>query len=101
MTREDFNEIIELPLEFIGRGSAKGFTFKQVYHKDGWYAYQVNDNWYEVFKETIKRKMSVVDGKFIHSKEIGYVAYPSDSDFGKWAWNVVSMKDVLDTIEEK
>lgn len=41
MKRSDFNTIIELPIEFDGRGSTKGFKFKQVYHNNGWYIYEV------------------------------------------------------------
>ena len=53
MKRSDFNTIIELPIEFDGRGSTKGFKFKQVYHNNGWYIYEVKGEYYEVFKEKI------------------------------------------------
>lgn len=60
MKRSDFNTIIELPIEFDGRGSTKGFKFKQVYHNNGWYIYEVKGEYYEVFKEKLSKQWNMI-----------------------------------------
>lgn len=102
MTRDDFKIIEELRKDFVSyKKEIFKFKFHQVYHKDGWYIYQVNDNWFEVFKETIANKLMKVNGELTHSDEIGKVRYPSGNDFGFWAWNVVTMEDALAIIAKK
>lgn len=40
MKREDFKEVIELPKEFIGKGSVGGAKFSQCFCGDGYYIYK-------------------------------------------------------------
>ena len=63
MTRDDFNTVEELRKDFVSyKKEIFCFKFHQVYHNDGWYIYQVNDNWFEVFKENICKKLIVTNG---------------------------------------
>ena len=71
MTRDDFKTIEELRKDFVSyKKEVFKFKFHQVYHKDGWYIYQVNDNWFEVFKETIA-KPNVTLAEAIENIDIG------------------------------
>ena len=102
MTRDDFKTVEELRKDFVSyKKEIFGFKFHQVYHKDGWYIYKVNDNWFEVFKENICKKLIVVNGNMTSSDDNGKVRYPSGNDFGICAWNVVTIDDALAIIEKK
>lgn len=106
MKRDDFKEIIELPTNFDGSGSTKGFKFEQVYHINGWYIYQVRKPntktmHYEIFKEHIQGELSIVDGKFVPSKDIGKVQYPCDESFGLWAWTCPTIERCMEHIIKK
>jgi hypothetical protein len=65
-----------LALQFIGRGSVRGFEFKQLKASNNGYLYEVNAFGvihYEVFeiRENIR---------------FGNISYPTGEAFGKWAW---------------
>lgn len=96
MKREDFKEVIELPKEFIGKGSVGGAKFSQCFCGDGYYIYKKQlkaengfpNTKYEVFLERVSKALNVVDGKFIQN----------DEAFGIWAWdcsNIDSIKRIL------
>lgn len=106
MKREDFKDVIELPKEFIGKGSVCGAKFSQCFCGDGYYIYKkqlraengFENTKYEVFFERVSKSYTVVDGKFITNDEIGKVQYPNDEAFGIWAWdcsNIASIKRIL------
>lgn len=99
MKRSDFNTIIELPLEFIGRASTNGFTFRQVYHSNGWYIYEVKGAYYEVFKEKIVQAMEYDNG-WKEIEGVGKVVYPSDEDFGNFAWTYRNYEKALKITEK-
>lgn len=99
MKRSDFNTIIELPLEFTGRASTKGFTFRQVYHSNGWYIYEVKGAYYEVFKEKIVQAMEYDNG-WKEIEGVGKVVYPSDEDFGNFAWTYRNYEKALKRTEK-
>ena len=84
MKRGDFKEIIELPKEFIGKGSVGGslFKFKFVRTVGNKIVYKVNDSYYEVFNEVIRPKYTYKDGSYQIVKGIGRVCYPTDDNFG-------------------
>ena len=66
----------ELPIEFDGKGSVRGFKFTQRMKSDKAYLYAVaigESQHYEVFR----RK---------ENKRFGTVSYPRDNAFGVWAW---------------
>lgn len=77
-------DVKELPLEFKGSGEVRGFTFKQVAKSDLGYVYQVNGDYYEVFKRKIN--------------QYGGVSYPKSKSFGKWAWYVKSLDKALEIL---
>ena len=99
MKRSDFNTIIELPLEYIGRASTKGFTLRQVYHSNGWYIYEVKGAYYEVFKEKIVQAMEYDNG-WKEIEGVGKVVYPSDEDFGNFAWTYRNYEKALKRTEK-
>ena len=70
-------DLKELPIEFIGRGEVKGFTFKQLERSNTACIYEVTDTlsekWYEVFKLKINKRFSCY-------------AYPKSKSFGVSAW---------------
>ena len=99
MKRSDFNTIIELPIEFDGRGSTKGFKFKQVYHNNGWYIYEVKGEYYEVFKEKIVKAMEYDNG-WNTIEGVGKVTYPCDEDFGNSAWTYRNYEKALGCYEK-
>ena len=99
MKRSDFNTIIELPIEFDGRGSTKGFKFKQVYHNNGWYIYEVKGEYYEVFKEKIVKAMEYDNG-WNTIEGVGKITYPCDEDFGNSAWTYRNYEKALKRIVE-
>lgn len=106
MTREDFKEIIELPIYFDGKGSTKGFKFDQVYNINGWYIYQVrmpntDKMHYEIFKEKIQGELTMVDGKFVSSTTVGKIQYPCDESFGLWAWCCPTIESCMKHITQK
>lgn len=75
-------ELRELPLEFKGKGSVKGFFFKQLAFQPGTdgssgrYLYEVSSalgtKHYEIFERRINKKFNLV-------------SYPTDESFGVWA----------------
>ena len=69
------------------------FIHTQLYKDDNSYVYEVrrangHAKWYEVFKRKLKPKLIVKDGKLSSSKEVYKVRYPSNEDFGRWAFCV-------------
>ena len=89
MKREDFKEIVELPIHFNGRGSTRGYKFDQIYNTNGWYIYAVTipkstKPHYEVFKEKIQQHR-VYDNGWRKVDNVGKVVYPFDEAFGHWA----------------
>jgi hypothetical protein len=90
--------MVELKNEFKGRGSVKGFTFKQISKVNGdpmRYVYEVNTGssiHYEYFNR--KEVKNVINFKTYETD--GYkVAYPSDEAFGKWAWTTKNRDDAF------
>ena len=83
----DFNTIIELADEIIQHRDGEKFRHKKVFSDDKIYIYQVNGKYFEVFKRTIRQKSGYADGKYIKVEGVGRVVYPSDNNFGFWAWH--------------
>ena len=90
----DFNTIIELADEMIQHRDGEKFHHKKVFSDDKIYIYQVNGKYFEVFKRTIRQKAGYADGKYIKVEGVGRVVYPSDNNFGFWAWHCHD-KDVI------
>lgn len=71
--------------------SRKGVKYTQVYSNDEWYIYRCeafayNDvPYYEVFKKVVVDEKINTEGKWVKTGELTE-RYPSDSDFGNWAW---------------
>lgn len=104
MKREDFKEIIELPVHFEGKGSERGFIFDQIYNNNGWYIYKVKlsekATHYEVFKETIKQ-YTVYENGWTNVDNVGKVFYPWDEAFGYWAWSCKTIECCMKYITGK
>lgn len=84
---KEFKKIIDLADELIQHRDGEKFFYKKVFSDDKIYIYQVNGKWFEVFKKTIRQKSGYVDGKFTKVEGVGRVVYPTDNNFGLWAWN--------------
>lgn len=84
---EKYKKIIDLADEMVQHRDGDEFHHKKVYQDGKIYIYQVNGKWFEVFKKTIRQKAGYVDGKFTKIEGVGRVVYPSDNNFGFWAWN--------------
>ncbi len=69
--------IVELPLEFLGRGEVKGYNFKQIRSSQFAYIYEVlatnGCKWYEVFTKRVNTRY-------------GVISYPGSKQFGINAW---------------
>lgn len=94
------NGIIQLKKEFRRTSGTSIFIHKQVYHNNNWYIYKVGPNNYEVFKERLTNTIKCINGK-INKTEQKKVKYPSDEDFGKWAWCVSDYNTALKIIEHR
>ena len=94
------NNVIQLKKEFRRTSGTSTFIHKQVYHKDNWYIYKAGPNNYEVFKEKISNTVQYIDGKISVTKQ-QKVKYPSDEDFGNWAWSCSSYYQALNIIEHR
>ena len=74
---KDVANIIELPLEFQGRGEVKGYDFKQIRSSEFAYIYEVlatnGCKWYEVFTKRVNTRY-------------GVISYPGSKQFGINAW---------------
>lgn len=89
-----FNTIEEL---FDDKTCIKGgdkFRYRQVLNDGQWYIYEVRyllgkHVSYEVFKRRVvpKSEYDRDNGKFVTVQGVGRVKYPSDEDFGKWAFS--------------
>lgn len=84
---EKYKKIIDLADEMIQHRDGEKFHHKKVYQDDKIYIYQVNGKWFEVFKKTIRQKREKVNGELKNIEGVGRVVYPSDNNFGFWAWN--------------
>lgn len=93
------NNVIQLKKEFNRFSGTQGFHHVQVYHKDGWYIYRVSKYNYEVFKERIVKAKDYIDKKLVPSDKMK-VKYPSNEDFGRWAWNVTTYDRALEIIRD-
>lgn len=62
------------------------FNHKQVFNDGGVYVYQVNNSYYEVFKRKLSPSLLKIDGKLVRSETDFAVRYPTNDDFGKWAF---------------
>lgn len=93
--------MIELELEFKGRGSCKGFTYTQIYYGRGIYVYKVDACGlihYEIFPRLeSKASTAVIDGVEINFEE--KVLYPSNESFGKKAWTAFTESQVIDSFK--
>lgn len=76
-------EIIELPKEFIGRGSQKKNVFKLYMKSPNAYIYLKNNKYYEVFERKLVHLFNFETKQALEDMK---VRYPKDKDFGKWAW---------------
>lgn len=98
VSKSDFSNIIDnivqLKTEFVRSSGGQPFYHKQIYHQNGWYIYIVNNNFYEVFREKIIDANTYEDGKY-KKLDLKKVKYPSDEDFGFWAWCVDSYDTAL------
>jgi len=68
--------MIQLEVNFIGRGEVKGFIFTQINKSDKAYVYLVDCDGcehYEVFK-------------YRENKQFNCISYPKTGSFGLWAW---------------
>lgn len=82
-----YDEIIELPLSF----TRKKLNYKQVYNDGKWYIYRIADTpeYFEVFKRTLTRyRFYDKEAKkwITRHEKTGMVRYPTDEDFGVFAW---------------
>lgn len=83
-------EIEIMPLEFCGRGSQKGFKFKQIARNGNVALYQKTDSetersWWEVIRIG-ERKHKVVNIGGIDVEFNPKEVYPSDEGFGGSGW---------------
>jgi hypothetical protein len=92
----------KLQKQFNGRGSTNGFTFTQIKEGSKSYIYEVftgHSYHWEVFqKKNFPETVRVIDGKEVIYK--GGERYPSDDEFGKWAYCCNSLKRALERMEE-
>lgn len=98
---EKFEEIIELEDEMVQYRDGDKFFHKKIYSDDEIYIYQVNNNWFEVFRRNVVPKAKYENGQFIKVDGLGRARYPKDDDFGKWAWNCVDEKTIKNILVEK
>lgn len=98
---EKFEEIIELEDEMVQHRDCDKFFHKKIYSDDEVYIYQVNNNWFEVFRRNVVPKAKYENGQFIKVDGLGRARYPKDDDFGKWAWNCVDEKTIKNILVEK
>lgn len=80
------NHIKELPISF----HRKGVTYTQIENTKDYYIYRCNPDkmkseYYECFKKKTVNECTYKDGKFVILDTIKY-QYPSNSQFGLWAW---------------
>ena len=107
--------IQELKKEFHKYKDLSHFYFKQLdlVHIKGkdWYIYKVAHSldalekygWYEVFQHKTVNKMEYKEGKFIKLDDMK-VKYPSDEDFGKWAFTFpykYTIEDIIKCISKR
>lgn len=76
------------------------FNYKQVVETDDFFLYKVNNNYYELFKKKIVNKADYVEGKIIKIDELKE-KYPSDNDFGSWAFHCQNLNVVKRLLKEK
>lgn len=84
----------ELKTEFQKWGGE--VKFRQVYKSSKAVVYQCNGRWYELFRYKV--------GKPNEFNTEEYEMYPSDRDFGSWAWNChdkEKVEEVLRRVDEK
>lgn len=78
----------------------KGVSYKQIEKNERYVIYQCtrdNDTYYEVFKYTVKNYPSY----FSNGNKYKYAeCYPSDEEFGKWAWCCNTMNRVKAMIDK-
>lgn len=84
----------------------KTFHHRQVYESEIGYIYEVSHSedysypWYEVFKRKIDNSVKVEDGKLMRDESKKVVRYPSNEEFGRWAYCVDSMEKAMKCIKE-
>ena len=98
---ENFEEIIDLEDEMVQHRYGDKFFHKKIYSDEEVYIYQVNNNWFEVFRRNVVPKAKYENGQFIKVDGLGRARYPKDDDFGKWAWNCVDEKTIKNILVEK
>lgn len=92
------NHIKELPISF----KRKGVTYTQVENTKDYYIYRCNPDkmkseYYECFKKKPIEEFTYKDGKFVHLGTLKY-KYPSDEEFGHWAWCCMTLKQAKNKI---
>lgn len=96
--RKEYDTIIELEDEFVRKSGGTTFHHKKVYSDEKLYIYQIDNAWYEIFRRNIKPKTTYVNGEYIELEGVGRAVYPTDNNFGYWAWscNKNSLKTILE-----
>ena len=84
-------DIIELPVEFIGRGTQKSVKFELIAKSEYCYLYK-KDNVYEVFSRKLIHLYDFINNEQLEGMK---VRYPKEEDFGKWAWCFITQKAAL------
>lgn len=95
------NGVFELLEEF----TRNKLVYKQVVKTDSYYVYEICDTipYYEVFTRRLRnlRKRTECALNSIGNTEFKYVKYPSDEDFGKWAWTARTMDKINEIIKRE
>lgn len=93
--------IKELWIERDWHRDGEVFHHRQVFNDGEIYVYEVNDTYYEIFKRKIIPDVKKVDGKLIKSETDFHVKYPSDEDFGRWAFNCADKESVRRFLKDR
>lgn len=86
-------------IDLKGEFTKKGITYKQVIKCKDIVIYELNgtntqgnNKWFEVFRYRVKKPDRFHDDD--------YVVYPSNEDFGLWAWSCSSVQSVHKVINK-
>ena len=82
------------------------FHHCQVFFDGSIYVYEVSycgskNHWYELFKRKLVNDVKNIDGKLIRSETDFHVKYPSNEDFGKWAFCCHDKESILRFLKDR
>ena len=79
------------------------FHHKQVYNDGYYYIYEVTygkySKWHEVFKRKLAKDVTKVDGRPMRLDSL-HVKYPSNEDFGNWAFGYNTFDECIECIKK-